>query len=87
MAMLLEIYVADILKYLFVYRFSPGAKYFTSSSRDGSIKLWDGVSNKCVNTFHKAHGGAEVCSVLFSRNGKVSASVLCSNKVYKCESI
>lgn len=52
-------------------RFSPGAKYFTSSSRDGSVKLWDGVSNKCVNTFHKAHGGAEVCSVLFSRNGKV----------------
>ncbi|KAK7603024.1 hypothetical protein V9T40_003023 [Parthenolecanium corni] len=51
-------------------KFSPGAKYFTSSSRDGSVKLWDGVSNKCVNTFHKAHGGTEVCSVLFSRNGK-----------------
>lgn len=58
----------------FFDRFSPGAKCFTSSSRDGSIKLWDGVSNKCVNTFQKAHGGAEVCSVLFSRNGKVGSN-------------
>jgi len=42
-----------------------------SSSRDGSIKLWDAVSNKCVNTFEKAHDGSQVCSVTFSRNGKV----------------
>lgn len=63
-----------LLSIIFLLRYSPGAKYFTSSSRDGSVKLWDGVSNKCVNTFHKAHGGAEVCSVLFSRNGKVKVT-------------
>ncbi|CAI6360445.1 unnamed protein product [Macrosiphum euphorbiae] len=51
-------------------KFEPGAKHFVSSSRDGSIKLWDGVSNKCVNTFERAHDGSEVCSVTFSRNGK-----------------
>ncbi|XP_016662801.1 cleavage stimulation factor subunit 1-like isoform X2 [Acyrthosiphon pisum] len=51
-------------------KFEPGAKYFVSSSRDGSIKLWDGVSNKCVNTFERAHNGSQVCSVTFSRNGK-----------------
>lgn len=52
-------------------RYEPSARYFVSSSRDGSIKLWDAVSNKCVNTFEKAHDGSQVCSVTFSRNGKV----------------
>ncbi|KAL5238934.1 hypothetical protein ACI65C_006344 [Semiaphis heraclei] len=51
-------------------KFEPGARYFVSSSRDGSIKLWDAVSNKCVNTFEKAHDGSQVCSVMFTRNGK-----------------
>lgn len=51
-------------------KFAGSAKYFASSSRDGTIKLWDGVSNRCINTFTEAHDGAEVCSVLFTRNGK-----------------
>ncbi|CAG9767917.1 unnamed protein product [Ceutorhynchus assimilis] len=51
-------------------KWSPDAKYFASCSRDGAIKLWDGVSNRCINTFAKAHDGYEVCSVVFSRNGK-----------------
>lgn len=51
-------------------KFAQGAKYFASSSRDGSVKLWDGVSNRCVNTFTQAHDGQEVCSVQFTRNGK-----------------
>lgn len=51
-------------------KWSADAKVFASASRDGSIKLWDGVSNKCINTFAKAHDGMEVCSVLFSKNGK-----------------
>ena len=32
--------------------------------------MWDGVSNRCVGTFVKAHDGDEVCSVVFSRNSK-----------------
>ncbi|KAF6209620.1 hypothetical protein GE061_015368 [Apolygus lucorum] len=51
-------------------KFTQGGKYYASSSKDGSIKIWDGVSNRCVNTFYKAHDGAEVCSVAFTRNGK-----------------
>ncbi|XP_046999904.1 cleavage stimulation factor subunit 1 [Schistocerca americana] len=51
-------------------RYSPDGKIYTSAGRDGSIKVWDGVSNRCVNTFMKAHDGAEVCSVCFTRNGK-----------------
>lgn len=63
-----------IIEYI---RYEPSARYFVSCSRDGSIKLWDAVSNKCVNTFEKAHDGNQVCSVAFSRNGKVKHSIIC----------
>ncbi len=56
----------------FQVKFSPNANLFVTSSKDGDIKIWDGVSNKCINSFNRAHDGAEVCSVEFSRNSKVS---------------
>jgi cleavage stimulation factor subunit 1 len=49
---------------------SPNARVFATSSKDGSIKLWDAVSNKCINTFADAHSHQEVCSVTFTRNSK-----------------
>lgn len=52
-------------------KYATTAKIYATGSLDGSIKLWDGVSGRCINTFDKAHEGAEVCSVQFSRNGKV----------------
>lgn len=51
-------------------KYSLTSKIYASGSVDGSIKLWDGVSGRCINTFSQAHDGAEVCSVVFSRNGK-----------------
>ncbi|XP_059619553.1 cleavage stimulation factor subunit 1 [Phlebotomus argentipes] len=51
-------------------KYAQTAKLFASGSLDGAIKLWDGVSGRCVNTFAAAHDGAEVCSVAFSKNGK-----------------
>ncbi|XP_043472833.1 cleavage stimulation factor subunit 1 [Leptopilina heterotoma] len=51
-------------------KYSPDAKTYASAGKDGSIKIWDGVSNRCINTFVKAHDGFEVCSVAFTRNGK-----------------
>ncbi|CAB4054940.1 CSTF1 [Lepeophtheirus salmonis] len=51
-------------------KFSNDGKIYASSSTDGSIKIWDGVSSKVINTFDEAHDGAEVCSVYFTRNGK-----------------
>lgn len=62
----------NINGYRFVFtRFSPNGKYFASGSADGTVKLWDTVSNRCFNTFN-AHEGAEVCSVAFTRNSKVN---------------
>lgn len=52
-------------------KYALDAKTYASAGKDGSIKLWDGVSHKCINTFVKAHDGYEVCSVTFTRNGKV----------------
>jgi cleavage stimulation factor subunit 1 len=49
---------------------SPNARIFATGSKDGSIKLWDSVSNKCINTFQDAHSHQEVCSVTFTRNSK-----------------
>eukprot|EP00057_Strongylocentrotus_purpuratus_P032508 XP_787885.3 PREDICTED: cleavage stimulation factor subunit 1 [Strongylocentrotus purpuratus] len=50
--------------------YSPLGNMYASCSNDGAIKLWDGVSNRCINTLKDAHGGSPVCSVRFSRNGK-----------------
>ena len=34
------------------------------------VQIWDGISSHCIQTYFKAHDGAEVASVRFSRNGK-----------------
>ena len=57
-------------------KYSPNANLYATASKDGNIKIWDGVSNKCINTFEQAHEGAEVCSVVFSRNAKVLTSLV-----------
>lgn len=51
-------------------KYSPNGSIYVTSSKDGNIKIWDGVSNKCINTFKQAHDGHEVCSVVFSKNSK-----------------
>lgn len=51
-------------------RFSSDGKLFVSAGKDGAIKLWDGVTGRCVNTLPNAHGAGQVYSVSFSRNCK-----------------
>lgn len=51
-------------------KYSSDARMFASSSVDGDIKVWDGVSGRCVQTFSRCHDGHTVNSVCFSRNGK-----------------
>ncbi|XP_054164886.1 cleavage stimulation factor subunit 1-like [Oppia nitens] len=50
--------------------YSPNASMYVTASKDGDIRLWDGVSNRCINVFPRAHEGFELCSVVFSRNAK-----------------
>lgn len=49
--------------------YNKTASYYVTGSKNGDIKVWDGVSNRCVNTFRQAHEGS-VSSVKISRNGK-----------------
>jgi cleavage stimulation factor subunit 1 len=32
-------------------RYAPDGRTYVSASRDGAIKLWDTVSNRCVRSF------------------------------------
>jgi len=45
------------------------ASFYVTGCKNGDIKVWDGISNRCVNTFRRAHDGA-VSSVKVSRSGK-----------------
>lgn len=49
---------------------SADGRLYVTAGGEGAIKLWDGVSGRCVNTMELAHDGTEVGSVRFSRNGK-----------------
>lgn len=49
--------------------YNKTGSFYVTGSKDGDIKVWDGISNRCVNTFRMAHNGA-VSSVRVSRNGK-----------------
>jgi len=51
-------------------RYAIEGNIYASCSKDGAIKLWDGVSNLTINTIPNAHNGAEVTSVQFSKNQK-----------------
>jgi len=51
-------------------KYSSKGDIFASGSKDGSIKIWDGVSNKVINTIKNAHSGAEISSVQFSPSTK-----------------
>ncbi|TKC47449.1 hypothetical protein EI555_010102, partial [Monodon monoceros] len=39
--------------------YNPSANMYVTGGKDGCIKLWDGVSNRCITTFEKAHDDAE----------------------------
>ncbi|CAJ0945499.1 unnamed protein product, partial [Mesorhabditis belari] len=50
--------------------YSENARLYVTGSKDGDAKIWDGISNRCVETFSRAHDGAAICSARFTRNGK-----------------
>jgi len=48
-------------------RCTSDGRVFATASSDGSIRIWDAVSNRLVNTMPKAHSGAVVTSLRWSR--------------------
>ncbi|RDX67462.1 Cleavage stimulation factor subunit 50 [Mucuna pruriens] len=46
---------------------SPSAMYVTAS-KDGAIRLWDGITANCVRSITGAHGTAEATSAIFTKD-------------------
>ena len=51
-------------------RFSPNGSTFASCSVDGSIKIYDTTTSKCINTIAKAHDGASVIGISYSKSSQ-----------------
>ncbi|KAI7848261.1 WD40-repeat-containing domain protein [Circinella umbellata] len=49
-------------------RYSHTGRLFATSSADGSVRVWDGVSGQCVRCIEGAHGGGAASSVRIMRN-------------------
>ncbi|KAJ3275340.1 hypothetical protein HDV01_000632 [Terramyces sp. JEL0728] len=49
-------------------RYASNGQTFASSSIDGSIKIYDTVTGRCVNTISKAHDGASVIGIEFTKS-------------------
>lgn len=41
---------------------------YVTASKDGAIRLWDGVSAKCIRSIVGAHGTAEAISANFTKD-------------------
>lgn len=63
-------------------RYAPNGSTFASCSIDGSIKIYDTVNGKCVNTIQKAHGGASVIGIEYSKSSNYLLSTGLDSKAY-----
>ncbi|KAG7020070.1 Cleavage stimulation factor subunit 50 [Cucurbita argyrosperma subsp. argyrosperma] len=41
---------------------------YVTASKDGAVRLWDGVSAKCLRSIVSAHGTAEATSAKFTKD-------------------
>ncbi|KAK4359375.1 hypothetical protein RND71_021604 [Anisodus tanguticus] len=49
-------------------RYSSTGGMYVTASKDGSIRLWDGVTASCVRSIDGAHGAAEATSANFTKD-------------------
>lgn len=51
-------------------RYSCTGGMYVTASKDGAIRIWDGVSSSVVRTILGAHGSAEATSANFTKDQK-----------------
>ncbi|XP_015883234.3 cleavage stimulation factor subunit 50 [Ziziphus jujuba] len=51
-------------------RYSTTGSMYVTASKDGAIRLWDGITANCVHSIVGAHGTAEATSAIFTKDQK-----------------
>ncbi|KAL6012036.1 hypothetical protein ACLOJK_002507 [Asimina triloba] len=51
-----------------VVRYSPSGGMYVAASKDGAVRVWDGVTAQCVRSLTGAHGSAEATSASFTKD-------------------
>ncbi|EOA13413.1 hypothetical protein CARUB_v10026452mg [Capsella rubella] len=66
-------------------RYSSTGSIYVTASKDGAIRLYDGVSAKCIRSINGAHGKSEVTSAVFSRDQRfvLSSGKDCTVKLWE----
>jgi len=41
---------------------------YVTASKDGAVRLWDGITANCVRSITAAHGAAEATSAIFTKD-------------------
>ncbi|GJN23275.1 hypothetical protein PR202_gb10911 [Eleusine coracana subsp. coracana] len=49
-------------------RYSCTGSLYVTASKDGSLRVWDGVSAECIRPIIGAHGSAEATSAIFTKD-------------------
>ncbi|BAF13223.1 Os03g0754900, partial [Oryza sativa Japonica Group] len=49
-------------------RYSSTGSLYVTASKDGSLRIWDGISAECVRPIIGAHASAEVTSAIFTKD-------------------
>lgn len=48
-----------------------------TASKDGSLRIWDGVSAECVRPIIGAHGSVEATSAIFTKDERSASASMC----------
>ena len=57
-------------KFVNTVDYAHNGRLYATGGKDGSVKIWDGVSSRCIQDIPSAHGGESICSVRFSKNSR-----------------
>lgn len=53
-----------------------------TASKDGSVRVWDGINSQCVRSIVGAHISAEATSATFTKDQRYMHCILANGRVY-----
>ncbi|KAL9314369.1 hypothetical protein ACSQ67_019821 [Phaseolus vulgaris] len=61
-------YLHEKVTYVHWVRYSSIGAMYVTASKDGAVRLWDGITANCVRSITAAHGTAEATSAIFTKD-------------------